>query len=102
MTVFNEGSSYRLIIQMYSFLNVILNVTSHAGDEKEHLKVTLLRIESSLQGLFSCLPDFVPDSKNGMVEDPNHTFLIAGATGCTIGTTALREKATEIVHEACK
>ncbi|XP_058787950.1 proteasome activator subunit 4 [Vicia villosa] len=72
------------------------------GDEKEHLKVTLLRIESSLQGLFSCLPDFVPGSRNGMVEDPNHTFLIAGATGCTVGTTALREKATEIIHAACK
>ncbi|KAK2386873.1 hypothetical protein P8452_25128 [Trifolium repens] len=72
------------------------------GDEKEHLKVTLLRIESSLQGLFSCLPDFVPASKNGAVEDPKHTFLIAGATGCTVGTTALREKATEIVHAACK
>nr|KYP76237.1 Proteasome activator complex subunit 4 [Cajanus cajan] len=71
------------------------------GDEKEHLKVTLLRIESSLQGLFSCLPDFVPDSRNGMVEDSN-MFLIAGATGCTVGSTALREKATEIVHAACK
>ncbi|RDX74118.1 Proteasome activator subunit 4 [Mucuna pruriens] len=72
------------------------------GDEKEHLKVTLLRIESVLQGLFSCLPDFVPDSRNGMVEDSNHMFLIAGATGCTVGSTALREKATEIVHAACK
>ncbi|KAG4920653.1 hypothetical protein JHK84_049501 [Glycine max] len=72
------------------------------GDEKEHLKVTLLRIESSLQGLFSCLPDFVPDSRNGMVEDSNHMFLIAGATGCTVGSTALREKATEVVHAACK
>ncbi|TKY47091.1 Proteasome activator subunit 4 [Spatholobus suberectus] len=72
------------------------------GDEKEHLKVTLLRIESTLQGLFSCLPDFVPDSRNGMVEDSNHMFLIAGATGCTVGSTALREKATEIVHAACK
>ncbi|RHN67495.1 putative proteasome activator Blm10, mid region [Medicago truncatula] len=72
------------------------------GDEKEHLQVTLLHIELSLQGLFSCLPDFVPASKNGMVEDSNHTFLIAGATGCTVGTTALRVKATEIVHAACK
>ncbi|KAK7387207.1 hypothetical protein VNO78_27798 [Psophocarpus tetragonolobus] len=72
------------------------------GDEKEHLKVTLLRIESSLQGLFSCLPDFVPESRNGMVEDSNHMFLIAGATGCTVGSTALREKAAEIVHAACK
>ncbi|CAJ1960253.1 unnamed protein product [Sphenostylis stenocarpa] len=72
------------------------------GDEKEHLKVTLLRIESALQGLFSCLPDFVPDSRNGMVEDSNHLFLIAGATGCTVGSTALREKAAEIIHAACK
>lgn len=87
---------------MYAFLTAILNVLCHAGDEKEHLKVTLLRIESSLQGLFSCLPDFVPDSRNGMVEDSNHMFLIAGATGCTVGSTALREKATEVVHAACK
>ncbi|XP_057429773.1 proteasome activator subunit 4 isoform X2 [Lotus japonicus] len=72
------------------------------GDEKEHLKVTLLRVESTLQGLFSCLPDFVPESRNGMVEDSNLTFLIAGATGCTIGSTALREKATEVIHAACK
>jgi len=102
MIIFYEGNSYRIIIQMYAFLTVILNVILYAGDEKEHLKVTLLRIESSLQGLFSCLPDFVPASKNGIVEDSNHTFLIAGATGCTVGTTALREKATEIVHAACK
>ena len=83
-------------------LFAILNVLCHAGDEKEHLKVTLLRIESSLQGLLSCLPDFVADSRNGMVEDSNHMFLIAGATGCTVGSTALREKATEVVHAACK
>ncbi|XLR30705.1 hypothetical protein S83_058605, partial [Arachis hypogaea] len=56
-----------------------------AGDEKEHLKVTLLRIESSLQGIFSCLPDFVPNSRNGMADDSDHKFLIAGATGCTVG-----------------
>ena len=87
---------------MYAFLTAILNVLCHAGDEKEHLKVTLLRIESSLQGLFSCLRDFVPDSRNGMVEDSNHMFLMAGATGCTVGSTALREKATEVVHAACK
>lgn len=64
--------------------------------------MTLLRIESSLQGLFSCLPDFLPTSKSGMAEDSDHTFLIAGATGSTVGSAALREKATEVVHEACK
>ncbi|XP_040985740.1 proteasome activator subunit 4-like isoform X1 [Juglans microcarpa x Juglans regia] len=75
---------------------------SEPGDEKEHLKVTLLRIDSSLQGVLSCLPDFSPSSSNTMVEDLDHTFLIAGATGSSVGSTQLREKAAEIIHEACK
>lgn len=75
----------------------------HPGDEKEHLKVTLLRIDSSLQGVLTCLPDFTPSSRNGTVESPNHgSFLIAGATGSTVGSTKLREKAAEIIHAACK
>ncbi|XP_062170630.1 proteasome activator subunit 4-like [Alnus glutinosa] len=78
-------------------------IHSEPGDEKEHLKVTLLRIDSSLQGVLSCLPDFSPSSMNSMDEDPDHnTFLIAGATGSSVGSTQLREKATEIVHAACK
>jgi proteasome activator subunit 4 len=74
-----------------------------AGNEKEHLKVTLLRIDSSLQGVLSCLPDFSPSSRNGIVEDASHiSFLIAGATGSSVGSTGLREKAVEIIHAACK
>ncbi|MED6192676.1 hypothetical protein PIB30_012276 [Stylosanthes scabra] len=37
-----------------------------------------------------------------MTDDSDHKFLIAGATGCAIGSTALREKTAEIVHAACK
>ncbi|KAJ7015442.1 hypothetical protein NC653_004671 [Populus alba x Populus x berolinensis] len=78
-------------------------IHSDAGNEKEHLKVTLLRIDSSLQGVLSCLPDFSPSSRNGIVEDTSHTsFLIAGATGSSVGSTGLREKAAEIIHVACK
>ncbi|KAJ0047198.1 hypothetical protein Pint_03659 [Pistacia integerrima] len=78
-------------------------IHSDPGSEKEHLKVTLLRIESTLQGVLSCLPDFRPSSLSEMMKDPGHTpFLIAGATGSTVGSTELREKAAEIVHEACK
>jgi proteasome activator subunit 4 len=78
-------------------------IHSDSGDEKEHLKVTLLRIDSTLQGVLSCLPDFRPSSSNAMVEDPDHTsFLIAGATGSSVGSTQLREKAAEIIHAACK
>lgn len=65
--------------------------------------MTLLRIDSSLQGVLSCLPDFNPSSRNGTVEDPDHSpFLIAGATGSSVGSTELREKATEVIHAACK
>ncbi|KAF5728502.1 proteasome activator subunit 4 isoform X2 [Tripterygium wilfordii] len=76
---------------------------SDPGNEKEHLKVTLLRIDSSLQGVLSCLPDFSPTPRNGMDEDPSHIpFFIAGATGSSVGSTELRERASEIIHVACK
>ncbi|CAI0396888.1 unnamed protein product [Linum tenue] len=78
-------------------------IHSDPGNEKLHLKVTLLRIDSSLQGVLSCLPDFSPASRNGIVNDPSYIpFLIAGATGTTVGSSELRENAAEIVHYACK
>ncbi|KAG5550916.1 hypothetical protein RHGRI_009372 [Rhododendron griersonianum] len=78
-------------------------IHSDPGDEKEHLKVTLLRLDSSLQGVLSCLPDFRPPSRNGIVDDPGHIpFLIAGASGASVGSIELREKAAEIIHVACK
>lgn len=64
--------------------------------------MTLLRIDSSLQGVLSCLPDFIPTSKNGTVEGPGNAFLIAGANGSSVGSIELREKAAEIIHTACK
>ena len=80
-----------------------LHAICYSGDKKENLKVNLLRIDSSLQGVLACLPGFNPSSRNGMVEDPDHApYLIAGATGSTVGSTELREKATEVIHAACK
>ncbi|KAJ0715844.1 putative armadillo-like helical, proteasome activator complex subunit 4 domain-containing protein [Helianthus annuus] len=76
------------------------NIHSDPGNEKDHLKVTLLRIDSSLQGVLSCLPDFIPSFKNEKVEKP--PFLIAGATGSTVGRTGLREKAANVIHIASK
>lgn len=65
--------------------------------------MTLLRIDSSLQGVTSCLPDFKPSCVNGMVEDQGNTsFLIAGAAGSKVGSIELREKAATIIHAACK
>lgn len=73
------------------------------GDEKEHLKVTLLRIYSSLQGVMSCLPDMSPSCKNRGTKDfdLNHS-VIAGAIGSCIGSAEMREKAAQQIHIACK
>ncbi|KAK4752662.1 hypothetical protein SAY87_021460 [Trapa incisa] len=91
-----------------SALDDLLNICqtkmhSDPGNEKDHLKVTLLRIDSSLQGVLSCLPDFSPSPRSGTVKDPGFIpFLIAGATGAKVGSTDLREKAAGIMHDACK
>lgn len=79
------------------------NTICDAGNEKEHLKATLLRIQSTLQGVLSCLPDFRPSFQSGVMGDPGYTsFLIAGSSGSIVGSTELREKAAEITHAACK
>ena len=71
--------------------------------EKDHLKVTLLRIDSSLQGVSSCLPDFSPCFMNGKLEGSgSNLFLIAGATGSKVGSVAFRERAADVIHAASK
>lgn len=78
-------------------------IHSDMGNEKEHLKVTLLRIDSSLQGVLSCLPDFRPSFRNGKDKDVDYiSFIIAGASGSNVGSSELREKSAEIIHVACK
>ncbi|KAJ8640128.1 hypothetical protein MRB53_016822 [Persea americana] len=78
-------------------------IHSDLGNEKEHLKVTLLRIDSALQGVLSCLPDFHPSIRNGNTKDQGYiSFIIAGASGSTVGSSEMREKAAEIIHVACK
>ncbi|XP_072991036.1 proteasome activator subunit 4 [Typha latifolia] len=76
---------------------------TEAGNEKEHLKVTLLRIYSSLQGVMSCLPDMRPSCKNrNPKEVDNSYFLIAGAIGSSVGSSEMRERAAQLIHVACR
>ncbi|KAL6547028.1 hypothetical protein OROMI_022749 [Orobanche minor] len=78
-------------------------IHSDPGDEKHHLKVTLLRVDSSLQGVSSCLPDFKPSSGNGMVKEAGYLpVMIAGATGSHVGSSELRSRAADVIHETCK
>uniref|UniRef100_A0A0A9DAT7 Binding n=1 Tax=Arundo donax TaxID=35708 RepID=A0A0A9DAT7_ARUDO len=71
------------------------------GDEKEHLKVTLLRIHSALHGVMSCLPEMRPTYKDGGSKEVESAF-IAGSAGSTVGSSEMREKAAEFVHTACR
>ncbi|KAL6596609.1 hypothetical protein ACP70R_047252 [Stipagrostis hirtigluma subsp. patula] len=77
-------------------------VHSETGDEKEHLKVTLLRIHSALHGVMSCLPEMRPSYKDGRSKEVEPTFFIAGSAGSTVGSSEMREKAAEFVHIACR
>lgn len=73
------------------------------GIEKEHLKVTLLQIYSSLQGVMSCLPDMRPSCENSGTKDFNYdNFLIAGAVGSSVGNSEMRERAAQHMHDACR
>ncbi|KAJ8423540.1 hypothetical protein Cgig2_024257 [Carnegiea gigantea] len=97
-----------LSLHFQSALDLLLKICqdkihTDAGTEKDHLKVTLLRIDSSLQGILSCLPDFRPSFCNGNAEDLVHSsFLLAGDVGVRVGCTEMRERAAEIVHAACR
>ncbi|XP_031493399.1 proteasome activator subunit 4 isoform X1 [Nymphaea colorata] len=75
---------------------------SDLGLEKERLKVTLLRIDSSLQGVQSCLPDFHPSIRSGSKDQDLSFPFVVGESGASVGSPELREKAAEIVHIACK
>lgn len=51
----------------------------------------------------SCLPDMRPSYKNSSSKEEDHaTFLIAGASGPSVGTSQMRERAAQVIHVACK
>lgn len=101
-------ASELLVVHFQSALDVLLSICqtemhTEAGDEKEHLKVTLLRIYSSLQGVMSCLPDMRPSYKNKGTKDTDFNYsVIAGAVGSCIGSAEMRERAAQQIHVACK
>ncbi|GAB2279785.1 hypothetical protein Dimus_014424 [Dionaea muscipula] len=100
----NELLELHLVSALEELLKICRDkIHTDTGDEKDHLKVTLLRIDSSLQGVSSCLPDFRPSFVNAKAEDPIHSlFLIAGSIGSRVGCTGMREKAAETMHVVCK
>ncbi|KAH7373268.1 hypothetical protein KP509_17G047600 [Ceratopteris richardii] len=70
----------------------------YAGQEKEHLRVLLLRLEGALCGLGSCLPDL---SACACMSEADRacSLTIIGAVGATIGTSEMRQEAANVVHQ---
>ncbi|XP_078165661.1 proteasome activator subunit 4-like isoform X3 [Carex rostrata] len=100
----NELLEFHLISPLENLQNICQTETqSEAGDMKELLKVTLLRIYSSLHGVMSCLPDIRPTLKHeGSKKVETSCFFIAGSSGSTVGTAEMREKAAEVIHATCR
>jgi hypothetical protein len=64
------------------------------GQVKEHFRVLLLRVDASLRGVQSSLPDFqlLSEDKSGQ------SLTVAGAAGASVRSTSLREKTADVLH----
>ncbi|KAH7293640.1 hypothetical protein KP509_28G034600 [Ceratopteris richardii] len=71
-----------------------------SGNEKEQLRVLLLRINGSLRGVGSCLPEFMCSSSKSSTDEVQPHFM-SGAAGAAVGSAYLREAAAETLHLAC-
>nr|PNR33085.1 hypothetical protein PHYPA_025028 [Physcomitrium patens] len=64
------------------------------GQIKEQLRVLLLRVDASLHGVQSSLPDFQLLSE----DEKGRSLTVAGAAGASVGSRALREDAADTLH----
>lgn len=72
-----------------------------SAQDKEHLRVVFLRIDASLRGVRSCLPDF-RDSHTSIVDGQQvQPYFISGEAGASVGSVELREEAANTLHLAC-
>ena len=72
------------------------------AEEKEHIRVLLLRVNSSLRGVRSCLPDFKECQVTPVDHQEVQPYFIAGASGASVGSVELREEAAATLHLCCK
>jgi hypothetical protein len=56
--------------------------------------VLLLRVDASLRGVRSCLPDF----ETGFKDHSGQPLVVAGAAGATVGSVVLREETATTLH----
>lgn len=58
------------------------------------MRVLLLRVDASLHGVQSSLPDFQLLSE----DEKGRSLTVAGAAGASVGSRALREDAADTLH----
>ncbi|XP_078162594.1 proteasome activator subunit 4-like isoform X3 [Carex rostrata] len=70
---------------------------------EDHLKVSLLRIKCSLEGVLSCLPDMQPIYKDLELKSTKFSnyLLISGSNGAAVGSPEMRERVAQLIHSTC-
>lgn len=80
----------------------MLNVLVDSGN-KEFLRVLFLRLDASLRGVGSCLPDFhMPADSRSTDANAKQPLTVAGAFGARVGDRKLREETADVLHGACE
>ncbi|BBN11909.1 proteasome activator subunit 4 [Marchantia polymorpha subsp. ruderalis] len=70
---------------------------------KEYLRVLFLRIDATLRGVGSCLPDFdLAPSSGASGSKAKRRLNVLGAFGASVGDNKLREEAADTLHAACE
>lgn len=74
------------------------------GGEKDAWRVALLRLLACLDGVQSCLPDFLPPGhgENTSAGTSEEVLTVVGSSGTSIGSSDLREEIAKVLHEACQ
>eukprot|EP00850_Spirogloea_muscicola_P020092 SM000207S06167 [mRNA] locus=s207:23213:37436:- [translate_table: standard] len=84
----------------------------HISLEKDAWRTTLLRLDSCLRGVRSCLPELVAEGGARAATETaavsmsqvssEEALTVAGSSGPSVGSAAIRREVVEILHQACK
>ncbi|KAJ4811141.1 Proteasome activator complex subunit 4 [Rhynchospora pubera] len=79
-------------------------LTEGDSGSENRLKVSLLRIKCSLEGVLSCLPEMQPTYKDSELKSTKFSnyVLISGSNGTTVGSSEMRERVAKLIHSTCQ
>ncbi|CAM6088632.1 unnamed protein product [Calypogeia fissa] len=99
----NELLDEHLRAPLASLLSICQNNMESEGAGKEFLRVLFLRLDASLRGVGSCLPDFYMAADSRSTDaNTKQPLTVVGAFGARVGDRKLREETAEVLHAACQ